>query len=128
MFGDLLAQGIMLRDKLTNNAVNFDAFVKPLTIVSETAQTEITPLPRIQLVSVSPEPVEGINDLRGVVRKFDVTGVSKKYPQSLIEQDGVKFLFDDEICHLVPGTLKEGSIAWSFQLQIAFIELDNFYG
>lgn len=128
MFGDLIGQGIELRDRLVNFAQASDPFAKSLTVVTELGQIEIAPTPRIELVSVSPEAVEGINDLRGVVRKYDVSGISKLYSLDVLEKEGVTFLVDNQPCHLVPGTVKEGAIAWSLQLQVALVEQEDFYG
>lgn len=128
MFGNLIAQGLELRDYLVGSFTPSDPFAKSLTIVTESEQIQVVPLPRIELVSVSPEAVEGINELRGVVRKWDVSGISKQYTQVMLEQEGVTFLIGDTPCNLVPGTLKEGVISWSLQLQEALIEQQNFYG
>jgi hypothetical protein len=127
MFGDFLAQGLELRDRLSELFQPLDLFAKPLVIVTTSEEIEVTPLPRIEQVSIEPEAIEGISEFRGVVKKYDVSGVSKRYSRELINQEGVTFLVEGKACHLVPGTVKEGSISWAFQLQEVMIEQEDFY-
>lgn len=126
---NFIRQAQATRDRLARLSDRFNShLIRQLSIVRDYQETVISPNPRIEQVSISPDPVEGIDNLKGVAKKYNVSGVSKAYARDAIEQEGTTFLIDGNIkCYLVPGTIKEGVITWEFQLEEVVIE-QNFYG
>lgn len=121
---NFISQAQSIRDRLAQTSNRFNVFsIRQLSIVRDGQERVISPNPKIEQVSVEPDAVEGIDGLKGVAKKYNISGVSKVYPRLDIEQEGTTFLIDGSIkCHLVPGTAKEGLICWEFQLEEVLIE------
>lgn len=122
--GNFVSQAQSIRDRLSLISDRFNShLIRQLSIVRDYQETIVSPNPRIEQVSITPDAVEGINNLKGVAKKYNVAGVSKVYSRDAIEQEGTTFLIDRAIkCYLVPGTVKEGVLAWEFQLEEVVIE------
>lgn len=126
---NFISQSQAIRDRLAQLSDRFNShLIRQLSIVRDGKEITISPNPRIEQTSVNPDAIEGMNNLKGVAKKYNVSGVSKAYSRGEIEQEGTTFLIDRTIkCYLVPGTVKENTITWEFQLEEVVIE-KNFYG
>lgn len=125
-----IEQMIALRDRSASLAPSFGVpNLRSLIIVTrlpgEERYLEIKPLPVINLLDTNNQEIEGLGNVTGVTRTYEVKGISRRYSREQLEHEAIDYVIDGKLKfgELIHGTLcrlirlTEQTITWDMTLE-----------